>query len=192
MVQPSQGRHRCLSPCRPAYFCLPPPPPDHLTQPEDPVSPSPCLTPSFLPHPGECIALSSNWAPHRRLLASAHSSCRVHRHALVPASRKVSCPPTSWARTHIFLKTQSRRVFAEFYQATTFLILTLLAAAVCAESNNQQDMEPEDSEPYLNTLDSDTTLATTDTEAAGPTPPPPPNNKKCSGSPVPPRRRCGP
>ncbi|KAJ7744842.1 hypothetical protein B0H16DRAFT_1559298 [Mycena metata] len=39
------------------------------------------------------------------------------------------------------------RVFAEFYQATTFLILTLLAAAVCAESDNQQDMEPEDSEP---------------------------------------------
>ncbi|KAJ7738313.1 hypothetical protein B0H16DRAFT_1570417, partial [Mycena metata] len=37
----------------------------------------------------------------------------VHRHALVPASRK----------------TQSGRVFAEFYQATTFLILTLLPAA---------------------------------------------------------------
>ncbi|KAJ7725763.1 hypothetical protein B0H16DRAFT_1593694, partial [Mycena metata] len=55
----------------------------------------------------------------------------VHRHALVPASRK----------------TQSGRVFAKFYQATTFLILTLLPAAVCAESDNQQDMEPEDSEP---------------------------------------------
>ncbi|KAJ7692659.1 hypothetical protein B0H16DRAFT_1486364 [Mycena metata] len=47
-------------------------------------------------------------------------------------------------------------------------------------------MEPEDSEPYLNTSDSDTTIATMDTEAAGPTPPPPPNNKKCSGGPVPP------
>ncbi|KAJ7713279.1 hypothetical protein B0H16DRAFT_1702494 [Mycena metata] len=32
-------------------------------------------------------------------------------------------------------------------------------------------MEPEDSEPYLNTSDSDTAIATTDTEAAGPTPP---------------------
>ncbi|KAJ7745324.1 hypothetical protein B0H16DRAFT_1462835 [Mycena metata] len=82
--------------------------------------------------------------------------------------------------------TQSRRVFAEFYQATTFSILTPLAAAVCAESDNQQDMGPEDSEPYFNTSDSDTTIATTDTEAAGPTPPPPPNNKKCSGGPVPP------
>ncbi|KAJ7713618.1 hypothetical protein B0H16DRAFT_1620840, partial [Mycena metata] len=46
----------------------------------------------------------------------------VHRHALVPASRKM----------------QSGRVFAEFYQATTFLILTLLPAAVCAESIAQQ------------------------------------------------------
>ncbi|KAJ7715317.1 hypothetical protein B0H16DRAFT_1616357 [Mycena metata] len=55
----------------------------------------------------------------------------VHKHALVPASRK----------------TQSGCVFAEFYQATTFLILTLLPAAVCAESDNQQDMEREDSEP---------------------------------------------
>ncbi|KAJ7725780.1 hypothetical protein B0H16DRAFT_1894998 [Mycena metata] len=72
--------------------------------------------------------------------------------------------------------------------ATTFLIPTLLPAAVCVESDNQQDMEPEDSEPYLNTLDSDTTITTTDTEAAGPTPPPPTNNKICSGSPVPPCR----
>ncbi|KAJ7705738.1 hypothetical protein B0H16DRAFT_1482146 [Mycena metata] len=46
-------------------------------------------------------------------------------------------------------------------------------------------MEPEDSEPYLNTSDSDATIATTDTEAASPTPPPPPKNKKCSGGPVP-------
>ncbi|KAJ7732635.1 hypothetical protein B0H16DRAFT_1696322 [Mycena metata] len=82
--------------------------------------------------------------------------------------------------------TQSRRIFAEFYQATTFSILTPLAAAVCAESDHQQDMEPEDSEPYLNTSDLDATIATTDTEAAGPTPPPPPKNKKCSGGPLPP------
>ncbi|KAJ7731503.1 hypothetical protein B0H16DRAFT_1893326 [Mycena metata] len=47
-------------------------------------------------------------------------------------------------------------------------------------------MEPEDSEPYLNTSDSDATITTTDTEAASPTPPPPLKNKKCSGGPVPP------
>ncbi|KAJ7730749.1 hypothetical protein B0H16DRAFT_1584823, partial [Mycena metata] len=59
----------------------------------------------------------------------------VHRQALVLASRK----------------TQSGHVFAEFYPASTFSILTPLTAVVCAESDNQQDMEPEDSEPYLNT-----------------------------------------
>ncbi|KAJ7739125.1 hypothetical protein B0H16DRAFT_1568921, partial [Mycena metata] len=59
----------------------------------------------------------------------------VHRQALVLASRK----------------TQSGCVFAEFYPASTFSILTPLTAVVCAESDNQQDMEPEDSEPYLNT-----------------------------------------
>ncbi|KAJ7705063.1 hypothetical protein B0H16DRAFT_1747440 [Mycena metata] len=47
-------------------------------------------------------------------------------------------------------------------------------------------MEPEDSEPYLNTSNSDATITTTDTEAASPTPPPPLKNKKCSGGPVPP------
>ncbi|KAJ7773947.1 hypothetical protein B0H16DRAFT_1880443, partial [Mycena metata] len=34
-------------------------------------------------------------------------------------------------------------------------------------------MEPEDSEPYLNTSYLDATITTTDTKAAGPTPPPP-------------------
>ncbi|KAJ7753221.1 hypothetical protein B0H16DRAFT_1544908 [Mycena metata] len=116
----------------------------------------------------ECIASFHSFLTHTPFVFIALTA--VHRHALVPASRK----------------TQSRRVFAEFYQATTFSILTPLAAAICAESDNQQDMEPEDSELYLNTSDSDTTIATTDTEAAGPTPPPPPNNKKCSGGPVPP------
>ncbi|KAJ7754608.1 hypothetical protein B0H16DRAFT_1459076 [Mycena metata] len=146
--------------------------------------------------PGKPLSL-----PHLILLAAPRRVCcvelklgsaspaaclctfKLQRHALVPASRKVSCPPTSRARTHISLKTQSGRVFAEFYQATTFSILTPLAAAVCAESDNQQDMEPEDSEPYLNTSDSDTAIATTDTEAAGPTPPGTPCcvSQACSG-----------
>ncbi|KAJ7745310.1 hypothetical protein B0H16DRAFT_1462826 [Mycena metata] len=76
---------------------------------------------------------------------------------------------------------RSARIFAEFYQATTFSILTLLAAAVCAESDSQQDAEPEDYEPYLDS-DSDTfwdtTFASTNTESAGPTPPPPRKKKK--------------
>ncbi|KAJ7022893.1 hypothetical protein C8F04DRAFT_1272087 [Mycena alexandri] len=69
--------------------------------------------------------------------------------------------------------TRSGRIFAEFYQATTFSILTPLAAAVRAESDSQQDAEPEDCEPYLDS-DSDTfsdaTFASTDTESAGPHP----------------------
>ncbi|KAJ7691862.1 hypothetical protein B0H16DRAFT_1486628 [Mycena metata] len=59
-------------------------------------------------------------------------------------------------------------------EAGTFLF----AAAICAESDDQQDTEPKDSEPYLDTSDLNATVATTDTEAAGPTPPPPPKNKK--------------
>ncbi|KAJ7724499.1 hypothetical protein B0H16DRAFT_1472357 [Mycena metata] len=109
------------------FVDVPPPPPDHLTQPEDPFTGMP-------------------WSRHLEKLA----------------------------------------VYQLLGHATTFSILTPLAAAVCAESDNQQDMEPEDSEPYLNTSDSDTTIATMDTEAAGPTPPLPPNNKKCSGGPLPP------
>ncbi|KAJ7724505.1 hypothetical protein B0H16DRAFT_1785872 [Mycena metata] len=114
------------------------------------------------------------WGVYSKLGSASPAAClcafKLQRHALVPASKK----------------TQSGRVFAKFYQATTFSILTPLAAAVCAESDNQQDMEPEDSEPYLNTSDLDATIATTDTEAAGPTLPLPPKNKKCSGGPLPP------
>ncbi|KAJ7778948.1 hypothetical protein B0H16DRAFT_1711298 [Mycena metata] len=76
-------------------------------------------------------------------------------------------------------KTRSGRIFAEFHQAPTFSILTLLT-----ESDDQQDTEPDDCEPYLDTSDSETcsdATSATDEEDTGPTPPsppPPPKTKK--------------
>ncbi|KAJ7032659.1 hypothetical protein C8F04DRAFT_1261742 [Mycena alexandri] len=48
---------------------------------------------------------------------------------------------------------------------------TVVTADSVPSATAIMDTEPEDSEPYLNTSHSDTTIATTDTEAAGPTPP---------------------
>ncbi|KAJ7028949.1 hypothetical protein C8F04DRAFT_1289414 [Mycena alexandri] len=95
----------------------------------------------------------------RRSLKAVHQLRRVvdttstEATALPAALRRLhhlspppSSPPTP-SPAPLPSRTQSGRVFVEFYQATTFSILTPFAAAVCAESDNQQDMEPEDSEP---------------------------------------------
>lgn len=92
----------------------------------------------------------------------------------LPASQKVRITTNFLPLTHFLLcQTRSGHIFAEFYQSPTFSILAPLAAAVRAESDDQEDAEPHDSEPYLDASDSDASMASLYPSDGEPEQPPP-------------------
>ncbi|KAJ7772401.1 hypothetical protein B0H16DRAFT_1881037 [Mycena metata] len=107
---------------------------DHLTQPEDPVDPSPCLTP---------------------ILSSCTSETAEACVTLTRASFPSFLTPTVFAGFVLASRKDAKRVcFCRFYPGQYLLDsspITPRTAVVCAESEQPARHVPEDSEPTSNT-----------------------------------------